>query len=278
MEEILRHLNSLWTLSFKNLINVLDILLVAYVIYRLLSLIRGSRAWRIMGGILIFIVALVASSAFGMESLHWVLDKATLLAPVALVILLLPELRQTLEGFGKLRIWTQIAGERSIEPGTIEEIVKAVSYFRGQRIGALIVIELGPPLDSIVSNGIHIDAEVSAPLLESIFYEGNPLHDGAVVIRGDVLVAAACRLPLSDNPRVDAMLHMRHRAALGITEEMDCLAVVVSEERGSIGLARDGHLTIIESPSDLRELLTANLRPESNGKNRKKEEPSADVA
>ncbi len=231
-----------------------------------------------MGGILIFIVALVASSAFGMESLHWVLDKATLLAPVALVILLLPELRQTLEGFGKLRIWTQIAGERSIEPGTIEEIVKAVSYFRGQRIGALIVIELGPPLDSIVSNGIHIDAEVSAPLLESIFYEGNPLHDGAVVIRGDVLVAAACRLPLSDNPRVDAMLHMRHRAALGITEEMDCLAVVVSEERGSIGLARDGHLTIIESPSDLRELLTANLRPESNGKNRKKEEPSADVA
>lgn len=229
-----------------------------------------------MGGILIFIVALVASSAFGMESLHWVLDKATLLAPVALVILLLPELRQTLEGFGKLRIWTQIAGERSIEPGTIEEIVKAVSYFRGQRIGALIVIELGPPLDSIVSNGIHIDAEVSAPLLESIFYEGNPLHDGAVVIRGDVLVAAACRLPLSDNPRVDAMLHMRHRAALGITEEMDCLAVVVSEERGSIGLARDGHLMIIESPSDLRELLTANLRPE-NGKNRKKEEVSVSV-
>ncbi|MFN8218875.1 MAG: diadenylate cyclase CdaA [Fimbriimonadales bacterium] len=261
MEEILKHLSSLRALTFQNLINVLDILLVAYLNYRLLALVRGGRAWRIVGGIIIFLLLLLASSAFHLETLHWMLDKATLLAPVALAILLLPELRQTLEGFGKLKLWTQIAGERYVEPSTVEEIVKAIAYMGSQGMGALIVLETGPPLDSIVSNGILIDAEVSAPLLETVFYEGNPLHDGAVIIRGDVLVAAACRLPLSENPRLDSNYHMRHRAAIGVTEAMDCVAIVLSEERGTISIARDGSLVRLESAADLREHLLRELRP-----------------
>jgi len=261
LEEILKHLSSLRALTFQNLINVLDILLVAYLNYRLLALVRGGRAWRIVGGIIIFLLLLLASSAFHLETLHWMLDKATLLAPVALAILLLPELRQTLEGFGKLKLWTQIAGERYVEPSTVEEIVKAIAYMGSQGMGALIVLETGPPLDSIVSNGILIDAEVSAPLLETVFYEGNPLHDGAVIIRGDVLVAAACRLPLSENPRLDSNYHMRHRAAIGVTEAMDCVAIVLSEERGTISIARDGSLVRLESAADLREHLLRELRP-----------------
>lgn len=281
MEEILKHLTSLRALTLKNVVNVIDILLVAYVIYRLLALIRGSRAWRILGGIMIFVVLLVVSSTFHLETLHWLLDKGALLAPVALVILLLPELRQALEGIGRLKIWTSFGEERSIEPSTIEEIVKAVAFMRTQTIGALIVIEKGPPLDSIVSNGILIDAEVSAPLLESIFYEGNPLHDGAVVIRGDALIAAACRLPLSESLKIDPTYHMRHRAAVGVTEELNCLAVVVSEERGSISVAVEGHLRQIESLADLKELLTSELREPSKSESKlsrrslrsKKEEP-----
>lgn len=267
MEEILKHLISLRGLTLKNLVNVIDILFVSYVIYRLLSLIRGSRTWRIVGGIVIFVLLLLLSSAFQLETLNWLLEKAALLAPVALVILLLPEMRHALEGIGRVKIWSSFAEERSIEASTIEEIIKAVTYMRSQKIGALIVIELGTPLDSIVSNGILIDAEVSAPLLESIFYEGNPLHDGAVVIRGDVLVGAACRLPLSESPRLDPTYHMRHRAALGVTEELHCLAVVVSEERGSISVAREGTLIHLESPGDLRDLLIAELRqPNAVGK------------
>lgn len=234
--------------------------MVAYLIYRLLALVRGGRAWRIVGGILIFVVALIASNAFRFEAMSWLLDKATLLAPVALAILLLPELRQALEGAGRIKLWTQMAGERTLETSTLEEIIKAVVFLKTQRIGALIVIETGPALDSIVSNGVLIDAEVSAPLLESVFYEGNPLHDGAVVIRGDVLVAAACRLPLSDSTRLDPSLHMRHRAAVGVTEEMDCISVVVSEERGSISMARDGRLYLLDTPSELRDRLLQELR------------------
>lgn len=259
MEDILKHLNSLRALTFKNLINVVDILLVAYLVYRLLALVRGGRAWRIVGGILIFLMVLLMSNVFHLEAMNWLLDKATLLAPVALAILLLPELRQALEGAGRLKLWTQMAGERTLETSTLDEIVKAVAFLKSQRIGALIVIETGPALDSIVSNGVLIDAEVSAPLLESVFYEGNPLHDGAVVIRGDVLVAAACRLPLSDNNRIDPHLHMRHRAAIGVTEEMDCISIVVSEERGSIALARDGRLVMLETPVELRERLVQEL-------------------
>jgi diadenylate cyclase len=271
LEDVLRHLDSLSQPSVRTLVHVIDILLVAYLIYRLLLLVRGTRAWRILGGIFIFVMLLVGSAHLQLTTLHWILDKATLLAPVALVILLLPELRQALEGFGKLGFWPQRIGaafETKTESRAIEEIVSAVAELAAQSVGALIVIERGAPLDEIVANGVRLDAKVSAPLLGSIFFEKNPLHDGAVIVRGDTIVAAACRLPLSESVRLDQNVHMRHRAAVGATEALDCIAVVVSEERGTISVASEGRLRRLGSHMELREILNRDLRPDESPKDR----------
>jgi len=246
----------------RTFLHVIDILLVAFLIYRVMLLIRGSRAWRILWGVVGFVLLLFISRALQFTALHWVLDKATLLGPVALVILLLPELRQALEGIGKLGIWPQklVASESATEARTVEEVVAAVSEMAQSNVGALIVIERGAPLDDVISNGVLLEAKVSAALLGAIFYEGNPLHDGAVVIRGDTIVAAACRLPLSDSMRLDANLHMRHRAAVGASESFDCFTIVVSEERGAVSVATEGRLRKLQNAAELREIMTKELR------------------
>lgn len=261
------------------MVNVLDVLLVAFLIYRLLLLVRGTRAWRILGGIVIFVTLLVGSYYAGLDTLHWVLDKAALLGPVALVILLLPELRQAIEGFGKIGFWPQrfaaFSGDVKTEARTVEELVAAVVEMASQSVGALIVVERGAPLDEIAGNGVQMNAKISAPLLGSIFYEGNPLHDGAVIVRGDTIVAAACRLPLSESSRLDQTMHMRHRAAVGVTEQLDCISIVVSEERGTISIASDGRLRRLSSHLELRDFLNQELRgdnvePEEKPRKRKR--------
>lgn len=270
MDDVFRTLNVFRTFSAESVRAVVDILVVSYVVYRLLALIRGPRAWRILGGVIVFVVLLLASAAIGLHTLHWVMDKATILGPVALVILLLPEMRQALEGFGKLGFWPQRAPTEPVhvmEARTVEEIVAASAEMASTRTGALIVIERGSPLDDIIANGVPIDSTVSAPLLGSIFFGSNPLHDGAAVVRGDRIVAAACRLPLSDNVRLASNLHMRHRAAVGVTEQVDCVTIVISEERGTIGVAIDGQIRQMTAP-ELREELNRELRGVDRGTGR----------
>lgn len=265
MEDLFRPITGLGVRSTETLVNVLDIFLVSFVCYRLLALIRGSRAWRIVLGVIGFVILLGASRVLGLNTLNWILDKATLLLPVAVVILLLPELRQALEGLGKVGLWSEkIVGiESTIEAQTVEELVAASAELAAARTGALVVIERGVQLNDIVGNGVPIEARVSAPLIGSIFFGSNPLHDGAAVIRNDRIVAAACRLPLSENPRLDPALHMRHRAAIGVTEAFDCVCVVVSEERGTISVAYEGKLLSRLSPQQLREELNRLLRHET---------------
>jgi len=259
----------------RQLVQAVEVLLVAYLLYRVLALVRGTRAWRIVLGLLVFFVVLTLSTVFHLDTLNYLLDKATLLMPVALAILFLPELRQAIEGVGKLGFWTQklVSNEVNVEARTIEEVVAAAAEMSGSRMGALIVIEKGPPLSEIVSNGVQLDAKVSDGFLGAMFYLGNPLHDGAVIIRGSVIIAAACRLPLSEDPRIDSSFHMRHRAAMGIAEQQDCVVVVISEERGSISVASDGKLRRLGSPSELRDVLNQELRQGSlvkpNGSRRK---------
>jgi diadenylate cyclase len=267
LEEALRHFTTLRDLPLRDIVvHVVDILLVAYLIYRLLLLVRGTRAWRILMGIIFFLGMLWLSDALQLNTLHWILDRATLLAPVALVILFLPELRQAVEGIGKLGLWPKfgsgfgVGAEERAEARTVEEIVAAVAELAAASTGALIVVEKGTPLTEIASNGVQLDAKVSAPLLISIFFEKNPLHDGAVIVRGDTIVSAACRLPLSESQRLDQHVHMRHRAAVGVTEALDCIAIVVSEERGTISFANEGRLKRLPSHLELREMLNAHLR------------------
>lgn len=257
-----RPLQDFRALSAENVRDLVDILLVSYLIYRLFIVIRGRRTWRIVGGIIIFVLALILSDLLGFRTLHWLLERATVLGPVALVLLLLPELRQALEGFARLGLWPDRIAGGGVPMGakTIEEVVSAVAELMSAKIGAIIVFERGAPMDEIAGNGVPLDAEVTSALILSIFYEGNPLHDGAVVIRQDRVVAAACRLPLSESPRLDPTLHMRHRAAVGITEVADCMAIVVSEERGSLSIAREGSLERLRNALELREILNKELR------------------
>lgn len=261
MEELASRLSELVTFSADSLRNAVDILLVAYVIYRLLKLVRGGRAWRIVLGVLVFVGALFASDRLGLRALHYLLDKATILAPVAIVILLLPELRQALEGFSKVGIWT----ERFMSTGTgkaevIEEIVAAAIEMSDTKTGALIVVERGSLLDDIAATGVPMDAEVSAPLLASIFYGSNPLHDGAVIVRKDRILAAACQLPMSESQEIAVQYHMRHRAGVGITEQTDAVTLIVSEERGSINVAVRGRMTHCRNTDELRDMLYRELR------------------
>jgi diadenylate cyclase len=239
----------------------LDILIVAFIIYRLLMLVRGTRGWRILLGLLVFGVLLFLSDTLGLTTVNWILRQATLLGPVALAILFLPELRQALEGLTKLTWFpesvTEVGHEKNLDRGAVEEIVGAVAEMARDRIGAIIVIETGGHLDEIASNGVMLNAKITTSLLGSIFYGQNPLHDGAVVIRGNNILAAACRLPLSES-KIERNLHMRHRAALGVTELNDVIAIVVSEEKGSIRVASGGKLYTISSSVELREFLITN--------------------
>jgi diadenylate cyclase len=225
----------------------LDILIVGFIIYRLLMLVRGSRGWRILLGLLVFGALLFISDSLGLTTVNWILKQATLLGPVALAILFLPELRQALEGLTKLSWFpesvTEVGHEKNLDRGSVEEIVGAVAEMARDRIGAIIVIETGGHLDEIASNGVMLNAKISTSLLGSIFYGQNPLHDGAVVIRGNNILAAACRLPLSES-KIERNLHMRH--------------LVVSEEKGSIRVASSGKLYSIASSVELREFLITN--------------------
>ncbi len=283
MDDIFGVFPGLRTFTLRDgLVALVDILLVAYLIYRLLMLVRGTRAWRILVGIGIFVFLLGASDRLHLTTLHWVLASATPLGPVALVILLLPEFRQAIEGLGKLDRWTQrlaAPAETRAEARTVEEIVAAAAELAAGRVGALIVLEKAAPLEEIASNGVALHATVSAPLLGAIFYEGNPLHDGAVVVRGDEIVAAACRLPLSESTRIDQSVHMRHRAAVGVTEATDALCIAISEERGTISVANEGKLRRLNGHLELRDFLNRELRgeeaPKKEGKSRRSRKETA---
>ncbi len=261
MEQIFQRLDQFSHFSQETWVQVVDVAIVSFLIYRVLLIVRNTRAWRILGGIVVFVLALFLSDLLRLRTLHWMLDKATVLAPVALVILLLPELRQALEGVAKLGLWPSklVSSGKQVSMRTIDEMVASAAEMSSSRIGALIVIERQASLEDIADNGVTMDAKVSAPLLTSIFYHGNPLHDGAAVVRGDLVVAAACRLPLSENERISRQFHMRHRAAIGITEQSDAIALVVSEERGTMGLASNGQLRVFGSAADFRAALVKEL-------------------
>ncbi len=259
-------LNRLRSFGF---VDFIDILLITLINYKILMLIRGSRAWRIVFGGVVFVIALGVSYMLKLSALHWLLDRAAVLLPVAIVILLMPELRQLLEGMARLRVPGLMVSDEGTDVRTVEEIVASSAELSAGRVGALIVLERQENLEEIISTGVLLNARVSAPLLGSIFYEGNPLHDGAVVIRGDTLIAAACRLPLSESRRVERAMHMRHRAALGVSEAFDCVTIVVSEERGTISCTIQGNIFKLNGPNELRDLLHREIRGQNAPKRTK---------
>ncbi len=247
-------------LSLREVIrSIVDIGVIAFFVYELMVLAKGTRGWYIIQGLIIFFIALYICNFLGLETLSWVLDRFVMLLPVALVILFYPELRSLLEEIGKFGFWTgrhRLFGKKGAHLAAIDEIVQAVKNLVGKRIGALIVIENQTRVDDYIYQSIPIDAELSPHLIESIFYPGNPLHDGAILIRGNRIVAASCILPLSNKEELGTNLHTRHRAGLGLSELTDAVVIIVSEETGTASLAHGGNIQQDVSEQRLREILS----------------------
>jgi diadenylate cyclase len=238
--------------------DVVDIALVSVLIYELLLLIRGTRAVQmaLSGGFLISLF--FVSRWFDLETVNWVIRNLATYVGFALIVLFQADIRRALAHFGRAPFFRYFERVTSADE-TIEDLVVAATTLAARRIGAIIVIERQIGLRNYIEGGIPLDAIVSYDLLATIFQPGSPLHDGAAIIQGDRIAAAACFLPLSINPRVSRELGTRHRAALGITEENDAVAIVVSEESGAISLAIAGALERGLSPERLRDRLRALL-------------------
>lgn len=224
--------------------DILDILVVAFLIYKVLGFIRETRAEQLAKGLLIFFLVTLGSLLFNLHTLHWILSNVMTVGLLALVIIFQPELRRALEHLGRSKI-TTVFGQVDKEDAKqmINEFVCAIESMSASRTGALIVIERETLLNDIVETGTVIDSVVSEQLIGNIFYEGSPLHDGALIVRGDRLYAAGCVLPLTQNKQLGKELGTRHRAGIGITENSDALTLIVSEETGVISIAKDGKLT-----------------------------------
>ena len=254
------HLSLLWRPDLWQ--GVLDVLVVAYLLYRLLLLVRGTRAMQILGGLGTLLFALFLSDKLHLDTLNWLLRQIVPLGPVAIVILFYPELRHALEEFGP-RFWSRGLSllNREDVSEMILAVVQAVTLLSAKRVGVLIVFERQTGLDEVIQTGVALDATVTVELLDTIFYKGSALHDGALVIRHGRVVAAGCILPLTDRPKVDAAVHTRHKAALGMSENSDSVVVVVSEETGTISIALDGKLIRGLREETLRERLTSLIQP-----------------
>ncbi len=259
MEQTLRYLDQLIQ-PFAGWIDLLDVLLVALVFYNLLLLIRGTRAVQVLLGILFLIVAYYTARGLDLPALETTLENFFIILPVAIIVLFQHEIRRGLARFGRTPLLG--FGRREQVAPTFNAIAIAAATLAERRIGALIVIERSEGLRNYVENGIVLDAVVSLDLLISLFTPETPTHDGAVIIQGDRIAAATCFLPLTRDTRLSKEYGTRHRAALGIAEETDALAVVVSEETGSISAALGGDMIRGLDSNDLQNLLYQSLAPE----------------
>jgi len=241
-------------------IDAMDILIVAVAIYQIILALRGTRAFQMLLGLALLYLASWVSLRIGLVTVNWALSNLLAVWLLLVIILFQPELRRALASMGRRGSLLR-AFWRYQEAHMIDEVVRAITALAAKKVGAILVVERDSRLSDIVDSGTPMDAVVSRRLLESIFYPYSPLHDGAVILSQDRIVAAACLLPLSINPDLPRDLGTRHRAAVGATEEGDAIAIVVSEEIGTISLAVGGEITRNLDGAALRQRLIRLLRP-----------------
>jgi len=247
-------------------LNLVDIVVTTLVIYYILRLMADTRAWQLLRGIILILTLTLLVELLGLETIGYILNNSISVLAIAFVVVFQPELRRALERLGRasgLGLWAA----RDVElDRVVNAIVSACRRLSERRHGALIVIERDTGLQDYVETGVVVDAVVADELLQTIFFPKTALHDGAVIIRGDRIVAAACVLPLAESLVSDSHLGTRHRAAVGITQQTDALAVVVSEETGTISLARNGRMVRHLDDRRLGTLLRAMLTPGRAGR------------
>ncbi len=255
-----------WLLSrLDDLRAILDILAVTVIIYWLLWVVQGTRATQLIRGVVILLaLGYFLASALDLTTLNWILSRTWPALIVAIPVIFQPELRRALEQLGHTSAWLRTpfptASDIEVMERTVDEVVRAAAQLARQRFGALIVIERETGLQDYADRGVPIDAYLTRQLLINIFYPNSPLHDAAVIIRGDRIVAASVVLPLTDNVSATGQLGTRHRAAIGVTEDSDALAIVVSEETGQIAVAHNGRLIRNLDQDRLRRVLRTLLR------------------
>lgn len=261
-DNIVEYIKSLQESPIELITLILDISIVIFLLYCFFRIVRGSRAWQLIKGIALLIVATWVSGLFNLKILNWILTGIMNLGVIAIIVIFQPELRRALEQLGTNKLTKFFGIDKDLSTKTKEDIYKVViaaTELAKTRTGALIVIERDIKIQDIIAGGIPMNADVSPQLLVNIFEPKTPLHDGAVVISGNKIAAAACVLPLADDKDIAKELGTRHRAAIGISKESDSIVVVVSEETGKISVAKDGTLIADVREDVLKKILISNV-------------------
>lgn len=244
------------TVKNINITSIIDILLVAYLIYKTYKIIKETRAELLIRGIVLIVLLIVLSYILNLTMVYTILSNIIIYGVLAMIIIFQPEIRRVLEHLGRTSFNDRrILRDADVLTKVVSEIVNAVDNLSQQKTGALLAIEQDTGLGDIIDNGIKIDAIVSSALLENIFVVNTPLHDGATIIRGDRIIASGCVLPLTGNKDISKKLGTRHRAALGLSEVSDSLVLIVSEETGTISLALNGKLVRNYDKERLQKIL-----------------------
>jgi len=244
-------------ISNEILIDVVDVLIVSFLLYKLFTLMRGTRAVHMFFGLVILFILSVVAQWAHLMALNWIISSLKTVWVIAFVIIFQPELRRALASLGQHRFLSRFFTVE--ETGVLPEIIKSVSRLAEKGIGAIIVLEKDMGLKNYIETGTKIDARLTAELVETIFSPTSPLHDGAVIVQNDRVAAAGCILPLTQDQRLSVSLGTRHRAAIGLTEETDAVVIVVSEETQAISYAQSGKLTRKIDINTLRAELLRNF-------------------
>jgi len=259
-------------LSTIRITDVIDIFIVSFMFYKLFALIRGTRATQLIKGILFIFIGSKLSEFFKLYTISWILNNAVTVGFIAILIVFQPELRRILEHIGNNKLLKPVNFEESrSNANVIEEIVKATYSLAGKKIGALMVLERKTGLRDIIETGISLNSDISYELLMNIFIPNTPLHDGAVVISNDHIIAASCFLPLTDNKQISMELGTRHRAGIGISEKSDAIVIVVSEETGYVSICEKSKINRNVSKEYLLNYLVENFVVEEKNTNSFKE-------
>jgi TIGR00159 family protein len=254
-------------LTLKNSIkDIADILIVSYIIYMLIKMVRGTRAVQLLQGVFFLVIIWALSTWLNLYTLKWLMNQMFTFGVVTVLIIFQPELRRALEQLGRGKMFNRSSPEEQAVSHQINEVMKSVNYMARRKIGALIVFERNTGLNDYIESGIKMEAKLSSELLSNVFVPNTPLHDGAVIIRGNMIMAAGCYLPLSENPFISKELGTRHRAAIGVTEVCDAISVIVSEETGQISLAINGQIVRDIKEESLISKLFEELRPQFKSK------------
>lgn len=246
--------------------DAIDIIIVAFLVYKALDFIKETRAQQLVRGIVLVLVAFLLSQFLHLNLLNWLLKSLVTVGLIAIVVLFQPEIRRGLETIGRRGLITNQFRDVSKDDAfaTVHSIVDACDDFSSTKTGALIAIERTTMLNDIIETGVVVNADISVRLLGNLFYEGSPLHDGAVIIRGTKVHAASCVLPLTSRTNIGGNLGTRHRAGVGLSEVSDALVIIVSEESGAISIAQNGELKRFLDLKTLEKILLEIYIPESD--------------